>query len=422
MHPPAWVRLVVAAGVLFAAARADAQPDLREEARRHFAQGVAFFESGDFEGALSEFQAAQLAHPHPRILRNIAGALEALRRYVDAIQTLERFVAEPLVTAAERRQAEAQLRGLRNLLARLEIVAEPAGAEVLVDGRLVGTAPLAEPVTVASGQVHIVGRLAGHRTVERDVRIAAGTVGREQLVLVPLRARLHLDSNAAGARAAVGEAPAAPLPLDRELPPGGYVVRTEAPGYVPDVTRVVLSPDEDRTLTIVLDRPPATLRLDVGPAAARVLVDGEPRAAAGRRDLRLPGGSHRLRVEGPGLVAWEDDVVLTDGGRHSLHARLGRDRLWVRPGWFWGGAVTTVGVAAAAIVTGIRVLLLHQEINGVGRNDVDEGDLRSLLAEEETMLSVTYTLWVGSAAAAVGTFVLYLLSRGEPPEPDVRLR
>jgi hypothetical protein len=413
---------VVAAGVIFAAASASAQPDLREEAQRHFAQGVAFFESRDFEGALSEFQAAQLAHPHPRFLRNIAGALEALRRYVDAIQTLERFVAEPIVTAAERRQAEVQLRGLRNLLARLEIVAEPIGAEVLVDGRLVGTAPLAEPVTVASGQVHLVVRRVGHRTVERDVRVAAGTGGREEIVLVPLRARLHLDSNAAGARAAVGEAPPEHLPLDRELPPGTYVVRTEAPGFVPDTSRVVLSPDEDRTLTIVLDRPPATLRLDVGPAAARVLVDGEPSAEAGRGNLLLPGGSHRMRVEGPGLVPWEDDVVLVDGGRHALRARLGRDRLWVRPGWFWGGAVTTGGGAAAAIVTGIRVLLLHQEINGVGRNDVDKGDLRGLLEEEETMLNVTYTLWVGSAAAGVGTFVLYLLSRGEPPDPQVRVR
>jgi len=416
--------VLFAGGVLLFATAARAQPDLREQARRHFAQGVAFFESRDYEGALSEFEAAQRASPHPRILRNIAGAQEALRRYTDAIATLEQFVAEPGVTAAERRQADAQLRALRNLLARVEIVARPVGAEILVDGRLVGRAPLAEPVALASGQVHIVVRLAGHRSAERDIRVAAGGAGREEFVLEPLRARLHLDSNAPGARASVGDGPARPLPRDVELPPGTYDVHTEAAGYAPDTSQVVLAPDEDRTLTVVLDRPPASLRLDVGPPSARVLVDGEPRAEAGRSALTLPGGSHRVRIEGPGLVPWEDEIDLRDGGRHALRARLGRDRLWVQPGWFWGAAVTTVGLAATAVVTGIRVLFLDRELQRVGRNDsdLDEDDLRRIHDERDAMASATDALWVGVSAAAIGSFILYLYSRGEPPDPQVRVR
>ena len=50
---PAIAALVAA---WLATAAASAQPDLRAVARRHFAQGVALFESGDHEAALAEFE------------------------------------------------------------------------------------------------------------------------------------------------------------------------------------------------------------------------------------------------------------------------------------------------------------------------------------------------------------------------------
>jgi hypothetical protein len=304
------------------------------------------------------------------------------------------------------------------LLGRLQITASPPGAEVLVDGRLVGVAPLPEPVSVPARELHVVVRAARYRTEERDVRVTAGSVERVEVALEPLNARLHLDANAPRARAAVGDEPPQDLPRDLQLPPGTYEVRTTAPGFSPDTSRIVLAPDEDRTLTVVLDRPLATLRLDVQPPDARVVIDGEPRAAGGTRNLRLPGGSHRLRVEGLDRVPWEGEVDLRAGGSHSLRARLGRDRVWVSPAWFWGGVVTTIGVAAVATFTGIRVLILDQESKG--ENPPEEQ--RELRDEIASMKTATDTLWVGTAIAGVGTLVFFLLSRGEPPDADVTFR
>lgn len=409
--------LALAFALIFAAPVARAQPDLREQARRHFAQGVALFDSGNHEAALTEFEEAQRLRPHPRILLNIAATLEALQRYVDAITTLERFEQDPQTTPAERRSAETHLRGLRALLARLEIVVQPAGAEVLVDGLVVGVSPLAEPVTIASGNVHVLARRAGFRTVERDVRVAAGGVAREELTLEPLAARLHLESNAPGARARVSEGPPRPLPRDLVLAPGAHRVRTEAPGYLTATTEIVLAPEEDRTLTVVLERPPATLRLDVRPASAHVRVDGEVRAGAGRSVLRAAGGPHRLRVEGEGLVPWEDEVQLHHGGTHRLRARLGRDRLWVRPAWFWAGLVATTGLAAAATVVGVRVLMLGRDPSSHTSDEWID-----ILEERRSLSGVVDALWLGAVAAALGTGALYLLSRGEPPDPQVDWR
>lgn len=415
-HLPAALYLALALALV--APSALAQPDLRAQARRHFAQGVALFESGNHEAALAEFEEAQHLHPHPRILRNIAATHEAMQHYVEAIATLERFVQDPLTTPAERREAEGHLRGLRALLAQLEIAVEPVGAEILVDGHGVGRSPLAGPVSVASGSVHVLVRREGFRTQEREVRIAAGSTAREAFTLEPLTAHLHLESNASDARASIAGAPARSLPGDFDLPPGPHTVRTEAPGYLPTTTELVLQPEEDRTLTIVLERPPSTLRLDVQPATARVLVDGEPRARAGRTVLRLDGGLHRVSVQGEGLVPWEDELQLRHGRSHRLRARLGRDRVWVRPAWFWGGLVTTTGLVAAATVVGVRVLMLSREVPWEHSSD----QWTDIMDERESLAGVADALWIGAIAAGLGTGVFYFLSRGEPPDPQIDWR
>ena len=46
----------------------------REEGRRHFQQGVALYEEGNFAGALAEFQAAYNTAPAPTISPNSASA------------------------------------------------------------------------------------------------------------------------------------------------------------------------------------------------------------------------------------------------------------------------------------------------------------------------------------------------------------
>ena len=87
--------ILVAVLALVASDAARAQPTAQEEeARRHFQTAMALFEAGDFELALTEFQAAYDAKPHPSVLRNVAATQEKLRRYPDAIRTLDRYLSE----------------------------------------------------------------------------------------------------------------------------------------------------------------------------------------------------------------------------------------------------------------------------------------------------------------------------------------
>lgn len=69
-------RLVLAAALLALPLSAHADP--KDDARRHFAAGMQAAKSGDYEGALDRFLAAQAAYPHPVTLYNIARSYQDL--------------------------------------------------------------------------------------------------------------------------------------------------------------------------------------------------------------------------------------------------------------------------------------------------------------------------------------------------------
>src|SRR6185503_20787563 len=68
-------------------------PAVVEEAKRHFEQGVALFNDGNYSAALAEFEAAYKTRPAPAVLYNIGLTQKALFRYPEAIDSLTRYLA-----------------------------------------------------------------------------------------------------------------------------------------------------------------------------------------------------------------------------------------------------------------------------------------------------------------------------------------
>src|SRR5579859_605428 len=103
------------------AAPAPAGEDALDEAKRHFTQGVALYNDGNFGAALAEFEASNRAHPSVGVLYNIGLCLKGQFRYAESIETLQRFLREaqplPKVATPERRAEVEQLIGeMRALL------------------------------------------------------------------------------------------------------------------------------------------------------------------------------------------------------------------------------------------------------------------------------------------------------------------
>lgn len=175
---------------LLAAAPAVAQEPTDEQmetARVHFERGVELVGQEQWEQALAEFNASVEAMPTAPGLLNVGLCQRRLGRNLDAQRTFERFMSEFGSTADEvdRRDAQAQLDELRGVLGRLSVTVNEAGADVLVDDRAAGRAPLAGPVFVEPGEHTVVARLEGRDPVSQTVSVAAGQQTSVNLELEP---------------------------------------------------------------------------------------------------------------------------------------------------------------------------------------------------------------------------------------------
>lgn len=212
--------------------RAEATPD---EARRLFFDGAQLFEEGDYEGALSSWQASYAARPEPVVQYNMALALRELFRYAEAVELLRAYLASASSIAPRRRESvEGAIAMLEDRIAPITLVVEPAGARIRVDGRDVGVAPLAGPLLLGAGRRRLEVEADGYVTVSDEISVA-GRMPRELTVRLAPRneaGRLRLvASEPAGAELRIDGLDVGQAPTERELPRGGHVIEARAPGF-----------------------------------------------------------------------------------------------------------------------------------------------------------------------------------------------
>jgi tetratricopeptide (TPR) repeat protein len=95
------VRTLVAIAVLIAAV-VPARADNLKEAKAHFKEGSALYQSGDFEGAIVEFDTAYRFSPIPDILFNIAQAYRMRGKKAQAHKYYSRYLeSKPKGTLAD---------------------------------------------------------------------------------------------------------------------------------------------------------------------------------------------------------------------------------------------------------------------------------------------------------------------------------
>lgn len=177
------VLAIVAIGLAAGGARAQSQAQ-RQRAVDLLREGNRLFEAGDYQGALARYQDAYALVPSPKVFFNVGQTQRALGRFVEGLESYERFLTEAkdaspaLRLEAARRRAE-----LDQATATIEVSAERngsaiAGAPVFIDGRPCGETPLVRPVHVMPGlHTVVVQARGGAASVVTSVEVAAGTRG-----------------------------------------------------------------------------------------------------------------------------------------------------------------------------------------------------------------------------------------------------
>ena len=177
----ALLTLVTTSPVLAQTSYPDAPPTkpsdaAKQEAARRFEQAIKLYEDADYTVALAEFERVYELMPDYRVLYNIGQVNIQLGRYARAYRTLKEYVARGKSELPSDRRAavQADLEQLNGRVARINVSVDQPGAEVSIDGTLVGKAPLVEPLVVDVGERTLRVTLGGYTPQTTTITLAGG--------------------------------------------------------------------------------------------------------------------------------------------------------------------------------------------------------------------------------------------------------
>lgn len=165
---------------------AQAELTAKEEARKHFDQGLALFDRGSLDAAYPEFEKSITIFPTRAAIKNAALCLRRLNRFAEAVDMNERLLAFPGVSDEEKGIANAELTQLRPVVGNIIIDGVQSGATVAIDNKPIGTTPLKGPVHVPVGTRVVRILKAGFETFESRVEAQGGKEVTVRAVLAPL--------------------------------------------------------------------------------------------------------------------------------------------------------------------------------------------------------------------------------------------
>jgi hypothetical protein len=204
----------------------------------------------------------------------------------------------------------------------VSVDSEPAGAEIIVDGRTTGQKT---PATLPSWDWvmphEIALKLPGHATFRQ--LIAEGPHPTTLKVVLGLVAFLDLQSTPPGAEVRRGDFKIGTTPGQFELAAATKeTLSLHLVGYLPVSLELTASPGEAVTRAVVLV-PSGTLTLDSDPLGVQVEIDDH---AVGETPLQIDleaNRPHRLRLSAPGLTPEQRKVVLSQGKNTAVSVLLG---------------------------------------------------------------------------------------------------
>lgn len=163
-----------------------AEQTAKEEAKKHFEQGLALFDRGSLDAAYPEFDKSISIFPTRAAIKNAALCLRKLNRFAEAVEMNERLLSMPNVSEEEKAIANGELAQLRPVVGNIIIDGVQPGATVTIDGKPEGTTPLKGPLHVAVGTRVVRILKAGFETFEQRVEAPGGKEITVRAVLAPL--------------------------------------------------------------------------------------------------------------------------------------------------------------------------------------------------------------------------------------------
>ncbi|NOZ01770.1 MAG: PEGA domain-containing protein [Deltaproteobacteria bacterium] len=227
--------------------------------------GEALFQAGKYLDAIKQFQEVVRRYDKPddviRTARwNIARCYEELGDDEAALKAFVDF-AKWAKTPDEKQDVAAKLKQVRSrLAAKVRLIVMPDGADVRIDGNVVGRKALSGAIELATGHHEIVVTKPGFRPLEKTLELKSRENKEVRLTLEEMRG--GIDVKAKGAKVGLAvvrvdglEKYRGSLPTTVQVAAGQRKVVVTVPGTTDRVERVVNVPDGGNATVVLKLRP-----------------------------------------------------------------------------------------------------------------------------------------------------------------------
>ncbi|RDI94773.1 PEGA domain-containing protein [Meiothermus sp. QL-1] len=210
----------------------------------------------------------------------------------------------------------------------LSVNSNPQGAQVLVEGRVVGTTPLS--LVLRPGRVEVELRLAGYQIFRSAVQIRPGETTAINANLVPVvqNGVLQVSSTPQGAQVLLNGRVVGNSPLNLTVAPGSYELELRLAGYQSFRTTVAVG--SGQTVPVNVSLLPLRGSLEVFTnVEARIFLDGREVGQTQGGFLRIEGldpGSLQVVALAPGYRVEARDVRVEPGRSQQVRLSLNRAR------------------------------------------------------------------------------------------------
>ncbi len=190
----------------------------------------------------------------------------------------------------------------------LALDSSPAGATVSIDGVEVGSTPLTAEVLETGSDVLV--QLPGYQPIADILTAKAGTsAAHPRFDLQVAEGLVNLSSNPSGASVTINQVYKGVTPLALSLPSNRpQTLELFLEGYLKTVQTLMVEPESESNLPVILKPNLGRIMLTVSPADAQIVVDNQP-VGEGSMTLELPSKPHSISVSKKGYVTQIVDVT-----------------------------------------------------------------------------------------------------------------
>ena len=197
----------------------------------------------------------------------------------------------------------------------------PAGADVLLDGVVIGRTPI--NAEILQGRRDLTLKLTGLKAWQEDFDVIAGDDFTVPLVeLEPADGLVFIRSNPSGASVTIGGEYQGLTTLEVALPPGqNHELTFFHTGYHSRKTSIRTEPDQERELNISLDPELASVSVIAQPEDADLYVNGEFRGLA-NQTIELMAANQQIEIRKEGFVPYTTEFTSRPGLDQAIRISL----------------------------------------------------------------------------------------------------